>query len=295
MRMRLVCGCVLLCMACAAGFAQERVAKFLIEGLFFSEAPSDLDGQRYNASLLKKDGGGTMLLVTGIALSDKAKTYAIPLSEVSDADYWLRQAEQAEGFMQVLAQAPAELALKEGDRICSFRVTDIGGKVWTDRTTQGWPLVLNFWYTGCGPCIKEMPELSTWVDACPDVNFLAVTWNTADEIRPVVRRRGFRFGGSMASRMASAFSGKSAVSVRVPGVMIRETLRSIEPFFCGWPTCSTITTLSPMRTRRAMYWSSDTIGMPAMGIGSPFKSVPREVSVIPKSLLARTASSKNVS
>lgn len=53
--------------------------------------------------------------------------------------------------------------------------------------------MLNFWYTGCGPCIKEMPELSTWVDACPDVNFLAVTWNTADEIRPVVRRRGFRF------------------------------------------------------------------------------------------------------
>ena len=193
MRMRLVCGCVLLCMACAAGFTQERVAKFLIEGLFFSEAPSDLDGQRYNVSLLKKDGGGTMLLVTGIDLSDKAKTYAIPLSEVSDADYWLRQAERAEGGMQVLAQAPAELALKEGDRIGSFRVTDIGGKVWTDRTTQGRPLVLNFWYTGCGPCIKEMPELSTWVEACPDVNFLAVTWNTADEIRPVVRRRGFRF------------------------------------------------------------------------------------------------------
>ena len=52
---------------------------------------------------------------------------------------------------------------------------------------------MNFWYTGCGPCIKEMPELSTWVDACPDVNYLAVTWNTADEIRAIIERRGFRF------------------------------------------------------------------------------------------------------
>ena len=99
----------------------------------------------------------------------------------------------------------------------------------------------------------------------------------------------------MASRMASAFSGKSAVSVSVPGVMIRETLRSIEPFFCGWPTCSTITTLSPMRTRRAMYWSSDTIGMPAMGIGAPSSVLPRLVSVMPMSRLAFTASSKKVS
>ena len=41
--------------------------------------------------------------------------------------------------------------------------------------------------------MEQPKQLSTWVDACPDVNFLAVTWNTADEIRSIIERRGFRF------------------------------------------------------------------------------------------------------
>lgn len=186
---------VLLLVCCWSGtWAQGgRTPKFLIDGLFFSEAPSDLEGQKYSVSILNKEGGETMLLITGLTLSEKAKTYAIPAAQVPDADYWLQQAGQAKKFMQVQAQSPAELALKVGDRVGAFAVKDMQGKTWTDQNTLGRPLVLNFWYTGCGPCIKEMPELSTWVDACPEVNFLAVTWNTADEIRAIIERQGFRF------------------------------------------------------------------------------------------------------
>lgn len=172
---------------------EKKTANFLIDGLFFSEAPSDLEGQKYAISILNKDDGEMMMMVTGITLSDKAKTYAIPVEQVPDADYWLREARLAKKFMQVRAESPAELALKVGDRIGAFEVKDMQGRTWTNRSTLGRPLVLNFWYTGCGPCIREMPELSTWVDACPEVNFLAVTWNTADEIRSIIERRGFRF------------------------------------------------------------------------------------------------------
>ena len=62
--------------------AQEgRTAKFLIDGLFFSEAPSDLEGQRYSVSILNKEGEGMMFLITGITLSEKARTYAIPAAQ----------------------------------------------------------------------------------------------------------------------------------------------------------------------------------------------------------------------
>ena len=93
---------------------------------------------------------------------------------------------------------------------------------------------------------------------------------------------------------ASSFSGRSEVSVRVPGVMMREMRRSIRPL-PGVPSCSAITMDSPSLTRRATYWSSETIGMPAIGIGSPFLSFPRFVSVMPIRRLALAASSKNVS
>lgn len=184
---------LMLCTGLNGVVAQEGATpKFLIDGLFFSEMPSDLDG-KYAISILKDENGRRMWLITGVTLSEKAKTYAIPVSQVDDADYWLRQAGQTETFMQIRAEATAGTALKAGDRIGAFEVEDITGRTWTDRSVQGRPLVLNFWYTGCAPCIREMPELSTWVDACPDVNFLAVTWNTADEIRPIIERQGFRF------------------------------------------------------------------------------------------------------
>ena len=184
----------LLCAWCAQVPAQSKEkARFLIDSLFFSERPSCLEGQACAISILGKEDGSKMLYISGARLDEKARRYAIPTTEVPDAEYWLKEARTVTHFYQLQEEAPAELALKVGDRIGDFEVKDTEGRTWTRQNTQGKPLVLNFWYTGCGPCIKEMPELSTWVDACPEVNFLAVTWNTADEIQSIVRRRGFRF------------------------------------------------------------------------------------------------------
>ena len=103
-----------------------------------------------------------------------------------------------------------------------------------------------------------------------------------------------RAGGATERRIESLFCGSSAVSVRVPGVTMREILRSSIPL-PGVPCCSTTTTDSPRRTRRAMYWSSVMKGTPAIGMGFPSGSLPRFVSVMPIRRLARTASSKKVS
>lgn len=178
---------------CVSALAQKKEAKFLIDGLFFSEMPSDTEGQKYSISILKNDKGGELFLLSGVKLSEKARMYALPKSEVPDADYWLGQARNATKFFQIIETKQPGLALKVGDKIKSFQVKDTEGETWSNGSTLGKPLVLNFWYTGCGPCIREMPELSTWVDAFPEVNFLAVTWNSAQEIKSVVERKGFRF------------------------------------------------------------------------------------------------------
>ena len=38
-----------------------------------------------------------------------------------------------------------------------------------------------------------MPEISKWKGECPDVNFLAVTYNSFEEIKDIVERQNFRF------------------------------------------------------------------------------------------------------
>ena len=99
---------------------------------------------------------------------------------------------------------------------------------------------------------------------------------------------------SAASR-ASRRSSSSELSVSVPGVTTRVTLRSTGPLaVAGSPICSQIATDSPSFISRARYWSTAWKGTPAIGIGSP-ADVPRRVSVMSSSRAALRASSKNSS
>ena len=86
-------------------------------------------------------------------------------------------------------------------------------------------------------------------------------------------------------------SGSRPVSVSVPGVTTRTTLRSTGPLLvAGSPICSQIATLSPSLTRRARYCSTDTTGTPAIFTGVPAEA-PRAVSVMLSRRAARSASS----
>lgn len=205
----------------------KKEPKLLVDGCFFMEMPSELSGTKFKMALLKSDDGRKMMLVTGVKLSESSKKYAVPQSEVEDADYWLEKAKGSVKFMSMITHT-SKLAMKEGERIKPFSVQATDGTRWTDRNTLGRPLVLNFWYTGCGPCIREMSELSKWLDACPDVNYLAITWNTPEQIQKIVERQGFRFrqiaGDSVLWKMFGVQQTPTTVVLDKQGVVRKITI-----------------------------------------------------------------------
>lgn len=74
-----------------------------------------------------------------------------------------------------------------------FYVKDLNGKLWTEQSLKGHKVVINAWYSGCGPCLQEMPILSEWKNKYPNVIFLSVNFEKADKVRKITEARGFNW------------------------------------------------------------------------------------------------------
>ncbi len=79
----------------------------------------------------------------------------------------------------VLVKKNPEAEYTEGEKALDFIVTDLDGKTIKLSELKGKVVVLNFWFTKCGPCVVEMPKLNELVKEYKDedVVFLAITFN----------------------------------------------------------------------------------------------------------------------
>ena len=120
--------------------------------------------------------------------------FAIPKESVPDADILLQKYNEAKGANSSISLSVArKAALNVGDKFPSFTVSDIDSKQWTEADIDGKVAVFNLWYSGCGPCRAEMPELSIWKNEMPDVMFFSSTYESAEIARPIVEKHGFNW------------------------------------------------------------------------------------------------------
>ncbi len=77
--------------------------------------------------------------------------------------------------------------LKVGDVIPAFELSTLSGEIVSSQSFLGRPVVLNFWATWCGPCVKEIPTLKTLdKDATAQVVTIAIDEQGAAAVRPFV-------------------------------------------------------------------------------------------------------------
>lgn len=67
------------------------------------------------------------------------------------------------------------------------------GKILDSETLRGKVVMINFWSTTCGPCIKEMPELNQLKAQYKEVVFLAPAPESAATIKKVLAKHPFNF------------------------------------------------------------------------------------------------------
>lgn len=166
----------------------------IIEGHFFKEKPVGMQNLTKMHILKTPKGTTAVAMELSEPLSDKALKYAIPIEQIPEGELLLeRYKEAVNSGKGVSLKVGSQSLLKVGEKFPEFQATDINGRKWSSKDVEGKIMVLNLWFTGCGPCRAEMPELSTWKDEMPDVMFFSSTYEDADRARPVLDSRKFNW------------------------------------------------------------------------------------------------------
>ncbi|MEM9042784.1 MAG: TlpA disulfide reductase family protein, partial [Actinomycetota bacterium] len=74
-----------------------------------------------------------------------------------------------------------------GEILPSARLTDVDGNEVDAQSLIGEPLVMNFWFTTCPPCAKELADFAEVDDETEGVRFVGVNPSPTDPIPAMVR------------------------------------------------------------------------------------------------------------
>lgn len=82
-----------------------------------------------------------------------------------------------------------------GQPLPGFNFKDINGKDISTKDLKGKPLVINFWFAACVPCIAEMPALNALKEKYKDsgILFLSMTFETKSTVLSFLKQHHFTF------------------------------------------------------------------------------------------------------
>lgn len=183
---------------CFAQNSEQILPKFVAEGHYFGGEMSmaEMPNDKFAFSLIKDNEGHRAFLL--LPMSDDAvipesfSKYEIPKEKVKNLSQFEEAANLIIGMNKATKANGPELV--EGNPLPGdFQLNDLDGNVWKKTNLAGKVVVVNVWYSGCGPCRKEMPILSTWKDENPDVLFLSANYQAPDIVKRVADKEGFNW------------------------------------------------------------------------------------------------------
>lgn len=82
-----------------------------------------------------------------------------------------------------------------GQQLPDFELRDLQGNKVSPEDLKGKPVVINFWFTSCVPCIQEMPALNEIKEEFKntEVVFLAITFDKKAAVQNFLKKHSFNF------------------------------------------------------------------------------------------------------
>jgi len=186
---------------------------------------ADIGGQRYAIALVRSPGFGTYTLPPD-SLNLISYQYMIDrdgdgvfltslygqTEVLEDEAFWVNEPFlidgqayklthiSATGDQLVIERSDQTVALAVGFEMPNVTVTRLDSSAIDLTALRGKPMVINWWQTFCGPCIKEIPELNELVEKYSDhdVEFLAIANNEMAELTPFLEKHPFTYDIALA-------------------------------------------------------------------------------------------------
>jgi peroxiredoxin len=83
--------------------------------------------------------------------------------------------------------------IKRGDQFPGFRLKQVDGHLIDNKQLSGHYSLINFYFSQCSPCVKEIPDLNALAAKHQDMNFIAITFDPASDTRQFMEERKFEW------------------------------------------------------------------------------------------------------
>ncbi len=99
-------------------------------------------------------------------------------------------------LLALLPGCKSEVSAQVGEPAPALTALTLSGEAIKLEDLRGKVVLVNFWWSGCGPCLVEMPEIEVVYRALADQGFEVLAVNMgqdAGEVRAVKRRTGVSY------------------------------------------------------------------------------------------------------
>jgi thiol-disulfide isomerase/thioredoxin len=94
-----------------------------------------------------------------------------------------------------------------------FSLQNLAGEQQSIRSWPGKPLLINFWATWCGPCLREIPMLKDLQAARPDLQVVGIAIDKPDLVTKFAGDMQFNYAILMGQNEAWAAAGALGVNI----------------------------------------------------------------------------------
>jgi thiol-disulfide isomerase/thioredoxin len=133
------------------------------------------------------------------------------------------------GFVGLVGLVYMKFVVQPDISLASMQLQDLDGKAVNNMSFVGKPLVVNYWATWCGPCLKEFPlfeQAKTTLG--DDVKFVMVSDETPDIVKPFKANNSYTFNYLLSTKELDISARPTTYFYNARGVLVSKVVGSID-------------------------------------------------------------------